>query len=170
MGSSKCRSGATLIYPDTMEATPYVHYGGGSNYLGMPNIPQYSSYNQSFQGNSFVYGVEYEQNIKHNSWYQYDVLCAACYVLDKHTSLMYPSKLTCPNGWTIEYKGYVMNEFKYNYRTMFICVDQSMETIPGTLGDNGASPLVHVESSCGRVRTCSPYTPEKELTCVVSSK
>ena len=152
-----------------MGATMATSRGGASNHICMPDHPEYNLYFRGVQSYSFVYGAEYEVNVKRSTT-QYNAPCAVCYVSNKSTYVMYPSRITCPTGLTVEHKGYLMSEHKEDYRTMFICVDDSMETIPGTYGHDSSSHLFHVEASCNDVVKCPPYNSEKELTCVVCSK
>ena len=168
-GSSVCRTGASLVYSGRTGATVSYSRGGAANHICMPDNPEYSRYNTGVQGFSLVYGAEYELNVK-RSGTQYNAPCAVCYVSNKSTFIMYPSRITCPTGWTVEYKGYLMSEHRAEYRSMFICVDDSMETIPETYGHDSSSHLYHVEASCDDVIKCPPYMREKELTCVVCSK
>jgi len=168
-GSTWCRSGSTLVYSGKVAGAGSHYQGGGSNYLCMPDDPQYSSFVANFQGDTFLYGTEYESNIHlHDS--QYNAPCAVCYASNKQTSIMYPARTTCPFGWTIEYRGYLMSEHRDNYRSMYICVDESMEVIVGTSGHNTGGQFYHVESICDNVLYCPPYVGNKELTCVVCSK
>jgi hypothetical protein len=82
-----------------------------------------------------------------------------------------PGKTTCPQLWTREYQGYLMSDFLgANSRTMYICIDGSMESVPGSQSSAQSSSLHHVEANCGET-ICPPsaYDEEKELTCVVCS-
>jgi len=168
-GSTKCRNGATLVYPGIVAGASANHQGGGSNKLCMPNYPQYSNFISNFHGDTYLFGTEYENNIRWSN-NQYNAPCAVCYVSNKHTSIMYPARKSCPSGWTVEYSGYLMSEHQSTYRSMYVCVDASMEPIPGTMGNDAASHFYHVESVCDRVLQCPPYDRNKELTCVVCSK
>ena len=168
-GSTVCRTGASLVYSGKMGATVFSSRGGTANHICMPDNPEYSRYNTGVHGYSLVYGTEYEVNVKGSNT-QHNAPCAVCYVFNKSTFIMYPSRITCPTGWTVEYKGYLMSEHRADYRTMFICVDDFMETIPGTSGHESLSHLFNVEASCNDVINCPPYNSEKELACVVCSK
>ena len=83
---------------------------------------------------------------------------------------MVPAKTVCPTSWTREYHGYLMAEHRANAgRTMYICVDNSFEAVPGSGGHAAATDLYHVEAGCDSI-PCPPYVDYKELTCAVCTK
>ena len=139
-----------------------------ANYLCMPNDPEYSSYTPGVRGHSYVYGAEYEQPLVSGK-NQHNAPCAVCNIPNKSTVIMIPAKTTCPSKWTREYYGYLMSEATNFRRTMYECVDISMESIPGSQNHIGGGHFVHVEAHCNGM-ACPPYNNEKELTCVVCSK
>ena len=53
-------TGTSLVYNGRAAKSHYKNKGGGSNYLCLPNNPQYGGYTPGVQGFSPVYGVEYE--------------------------------------------------------------------------------------------------------------
>ena len=71
--------------------------------------------------------------------------------------------------WMDRRECYLMSEHKINRRTMYECVDISMESIPGSQNDIDGGHFYHVEAHCNGM-TCPPYNSEKELTCAVCSK
>ena len=132
----------------------------------MPNDPQYTlPFQPGVGGNSYVYGTEYERSLV-SGRAQYNAPCAVCYIPTKHTVIMIPAKTTCPSGWTREYYGYLMSENIIFPRTMYECVDRSIESVPGSQGHHDGG---HVEVHCSGM-ACPPYDNEKELTCVVCSR
>ena len=148
----------------------YAHHNGGAaNHLCMPNDPQYTlSYRNGIQDYSYVYGAEYEATVV-SGRSNHNALCAVCYLSTKNTVLMIPAKTSCPSGWTREYYGYLMSEHINNRRTMYVCVDKDMESIPGSEAGINGGHFWHVEAHCNGV-SCPPYNNYKELTCVVCSK
>jgi len=77
--------------------------GGASNYICMPNDPQYTlAFRPGVQGYSYVYGTEYEQPPPGYSVHQHNAVCAVCYVADKHTTIMIPAHTSCPSGWILD--------------------------------------------------------------------
>ena len=80
---------------------------------------------------------------------------------------MIPTKTTCPTSWTTEYTGYLMTERHTYHRSMYECVDQSQESVPGSFANTDGALFYHVEVDCGHGLQCPPYVEEKELMCVV---
>ena len=133
-GKSSCRSEEYLVYAGKTGVSFGGHRGGASNYICMPNYPQYNNDTLQFepgvQDYSYVYGTEYEGAFSRSlGREQHNAPCAVCYVSTQHTVIMIPAKYTCPGGWTREYYGYLMSERIDNYRTMYECVDKDMDRI-----------------------------------------
>ncbi len=83
---------------------------------------------------------------------------------------MLPARMECPPSWTREYIGYLMSTFRDgHYRTMYECVDQIPDSIPGSAEDENGAVFYHVEAACNGL-PCGPYDPQKELTCAVCTK
>ena len=75
---------------------------------------------------------------------------------------MIPAKASCPPTWTREYYGYLMSTHKgatnlIHYRTMFVCVDQDQESLPGSGRGTHGAVLYHVEADCGSSLPYPPY-------------
>ena len=172
-GRSSCpnTTGTSLVYSGRIAGSWWASSGGGANYLCLPDNPDYSKYNPGVQGDSPVYGTEYQtQNgqtalpgvLDHNA------PCAVCHTR-REVVLMIPAKTQCPQSWRVEYTGYLMTttvKYRAHYRTMYICVDKDPEKIPGTASSTDGAVLFHVEATCNGL-LCGPYDPEKELTCAV---
>ena len=99
-----------------------------------------------------------------------NVPCAVCYVSTRPTVVMIPAKASCPPTWTREYYGYLMTEYKGHHRTMFECVDEDQESLPGSYGNTDGATFHHVEAACNSLLPCPPYNNNKELNCVVCTK
>jgi len=82
---------------------------------------------------------------------------------------MIPAQLTCPSSWTREYYGYLMANSHGHHRTMFECVDQSPESVPGSITNTDGTFVFHTEVKCNGI-PCPPYDTQKEVTCVVCTK
>ena len=169
--------GTQLLYAGRAGGSHYPTAGGASNYLCMPDDPEYAEYTAGVQGWSQVYGVEMEpRNGPLRAVHNENAPCAVCYTPHRTTVLMIPAKRSCPSNWIREYQGYLMcATSKSGYadkRTMFECVDINPDTVPGNSRDNGPSGTAvfyHNEAACSGL-SCPPYDPEKELTCVVCTK
>ena len=58
----------------------------------------------------------------------------------------------------------------HNGRTLFECVDDQPESVPGLNGEDDSNALYyHVEATCNSL-SCPPYDSEKELTCAVCTR
>ena len=82
---------------------------------------------------------------------------------------MIPARQDCPSSWTKEYEGALTSEYYRHYRTMFECVDQEAQSVPGSAAPSYLSSFWLVEASCTGM-ACPPYDPQKELLCVVCTK
>ena len=174
-GKTTCNTsiGTQLLYAGRAGGSHYSTLGGASNYLCMPNDPEYGIYTSGVQSWSNVDGVEMQsRDGPLRAFHLHNVPCAVCYT-QRETTVMIPAKLTCPSGWTREYSGYLMCAVtKSGYsdkRTMFECVDSSPDVVPGQVHFNPGAVFYHNEASCNGL-ACPPYVAEKELTCVVCSK
>ena len=167
-GASTCPSvtGTQLVYAGRVGGEYYGHHGGAADHLCMPPDPQYTlPYRNGYQGQGLVYAVEYESPIQGTQ--DHDVPCAVCLAASRGTVLMIPAKTTCPTSWTTEYIGYIMTSLHYHKRSVYECVDQSQESVPGSSVNEIGSRFYHVEVPCGRGFQCPPYDEHKEVTCVV---
>ena len=50
-----------------------------------------------------------------------------------------------------------------HYRSMFECVDEDQESLPGSQGDTDGVLFYHVEAACNTGLPCPPYDQNKEL-------
>jgi len=148
--------------------------GSGSNYLCLHEDPQWKTYIDGNQPSGAIYGVEYElqpnsvfskSNNDGNPLHDNPAPCAVCYVGDRSTILMVPARTQCPDGWTIEYGGYLASDHAHSN---YICWDEAPEVAVGPTNSNQGR-IYPVEVECGSL-PCSVYQHGRELTCVVCSK
>ncbi|CAH1794107.1 unnamed protein product [Owenia fusiformis] len=184
-GRTQCplNASATLIYTGVAAGSHYTHSGSGGNYLCLPNEPEWGNFVDSTSGyGAYIYGAEYEIPSDGNpylgtnapkqgdkqSLHDNDVPCALCQV--PRNVVMFPAKHTCPNGWTMEYKGYLTAEH-YGHASSkdFECMDEAPETIPGGKESINGALFYPTQAICG-VLPCPNYVGGRELTCVVCSK
>ncbi len=166
-GSTSCPG--EKIYSGRVGGTAYQHQGGGSNYLCMPDDPEYGlAYRAGVQNHSPVDGAEYQLPLASNK-HDRNVPCAVCYVSNRTASVMIPARMNCYGNWTREYYGYLMAEYTGHRRTEFVCMDHSMETLPGMTANTNGVLFHHAEATCNGL-SCSKYNTEKELNCVVCTK
>ena len=175
-GNNTCPStpGTLLLYAGRAAGSWFNQQGsgGGANYLCLPEQPQYLNYIPVTQnGRAYLYGAEYQTTVMSNgpldSVTNHNVPCAVCYTLTRGIVVMIPAQLTCPSSWTREYYGYLMAERSAHHRTMFECVDQNPESVPGSVADTDGVLFYHTEVKCSRGIPCPPYDTQKEVTCVV---
>jgi len=158
-------------------AGPNRMSGSASNYLCLPEHPQWNTYRMKNQISGTIYGVEYEleyinlfseANNGGNPLQDNPAPCAVCYVGGRSTVIMLPAKTQCLDGWTTEYQGYLVSNADGYQATTYICWDEAPEVAVGGINQNKAS-IFHIEVHCGSL-PCSVYGNGKELACVVCSK
>ena len=172
-GKSSCPSvtGTELIYAGRAAGTFYSNKGGGSNYLCLPDTPQYTlRYHPGSQSYSEIYGTEYEGPIA--GTHEHNVPCAVCFASTRVAVFMLPARTSCPTGWTREYYGYLMSEMNHSGRgrTSFECVDKDQDSVSGSQANQDGNVLYHIEANCNTGLPCPPYSDSKELTCAVCTK
>ena len=154
----------------------YTHSGGGSNYLCMPRDPEWGKTTPGFQSGGHLYGAEYEipssndpfSKANAQSLHDNDVPCAVCHVASRSTKLMIPAKLTCPDGWTKEYSGYLMAGHYTHKRSTYVCMDNAPEVIQGGGTNIDGALFYNTEATCGGgPLPCPNYAEGWEITCVV---
>jgi hypothetical protein len=160
-----------------MAGSYYSQSGGGSNYLCLPLNPIFEKIGSGNQGSSYIYGTEYQiytaqKHLFENSNLEnHDAPCAVCHTESRGSHMMIPARNTCPSGWTLEYKGYLMTaHHDHKGRTQFICVDGKAEATFGSHVNKDGAMLFFVESHCGQSLPCPPYVQGYELTCAVCTK
>ena len=179
-GRTTCPSGQSteLVYAGRAGGSQYDETGGATNYLCMPNDPDYLQYASGNQGRNYVFGVEYEPVSGQPFYVQPDVHahnvpCAVCMATSRCSLLMIPAKTNCPTSWTTEYVGYLMStDRNYALPTEYVCVDKDPESVAGLDAINwgqGSGIFGHVEASCNGL-SCAPYVAGRELTCVVCTR
>ena len=172
-GKRSCSNvtGTELVYAGRAGGTFYSKSGGGSNYLCMPDTPQYTlSYTPGSQSHSEIYGAEYQSPVA--GTIDHNVPCAVCSASTRVGILMIPARTSCPTGWTREYYGYLMTEGSFwsdHHRTSFECIDKDQDSVPGSQANTNGALFFHVEANCNGL-ACPPYNNYKELTCVVCTK
>ena len=179
-GKSSCPNvtDTELLYAGRAAGTSHGKNGGGSNYLCMPDTPEYTlqySIDHIFAGTPYseIYGVEYEHPVVGDD--NHDVPCAVCSASTRVGVLMIPARTSCPTGWTREYYGFLMAESTfYNHdhhnRVAYECVDKDQDSTAGTHRNDDYALFYHVEVKCNTGLPCPPYNGENVLNCVVCTK
>jgi len=154
--------------------------GGGSNFLCLPQDPDWDNFKNESRYVGYIAAVEYELVESNNVFstsntggiplYDNPAPCAVCYLDHRLTVLMIPAKTQCPDGWNKEYGGYLASEHSHRNRkrSSYVCWDRAPEVADGKTGQNHAV-IYPVKAVCGSL-PCSAYVNGRDLTCVVCSK
>ncbi|XP_070175921.1 short-chain collagen C4-like, partial [Littorina saxatilis] len=136
------------------------HYqkGSGTNPLCLSRTPQFDYYGT-------LYGAEYDWIPGHHD---HDVPCSVC-LAPQSTTIMVPATHTCPLGWTSQYTGHLVAQWKNHYATEYVCLDGSPEDDSSGVGNDNGILFYYVMTVCGSL-PCPPYINDKVVTCVVCSK
>ena len=169
--------GTQLVYSGVAAGSFYNHKGGGSDYLCLPDQPEFLGVTTGHQsGRAKVYGAEYETHASKSpptfgNLVNHNVPCVACYTSARGAKIMIPGKVNCPSSWTREYHGYLMTEATYTdrQRMSYTCVDVNAESIPGSVSNNNGALFYFTEVYCQGIK-CPPYAEGNELSCVVCTK
>lgn len=144
--------------------------GSGTNTLCLPHDPD--SLPSDFPTTTYssryasLYGAEYQFTYK-NVAVDDDVPCAICKVKPATATMMVPAKLSCPQGWTLQYHGYLSAAYYSEQPTDYICVDSDPEFFEGLRQVNSDGHLLYpVRSYCGAL-PCPNYKSGQYLSCAV---
>ena len=174
-GRTVCPQGSTLVYAGRAAGTKYNVKGGTSDTLCMPETPQYLSTDTTANHAALLRGVEFETHgttsPPFRNLLEADMSCAVCHTDTKLSVLTAPAQYTCPNGWIMEYNGYLMTEYEASdrQRKNTLCVDQDAEAVPGSQANINPSLVYLMKATCDGLR-CPPYNTDMALPCAVCSK
>ncbi|XP_076072268.1 uncharacterized protein LOC143044224 [Mytilus galloprovincialis] len=173
-GKTSCSSmGTETVYSgytagQEHESSSYANrFGGAANMLCLPNNPKLS--NKTAPGNSFIFGTEFEENFLRSDAVNEDIPCALCRSINTTSSVMFPGRNVCYNGWKKEYEGYVMSGYWGHRASSYICVDLHPDYVPGGKSNTNGQLLYVTSTKCGTL-TCPPYNDNMAVNCVVCSK
>ena len=174
-GRTVCPQGATLVYAGRAAGTKYNVEGGTTDTLCMPETPQYLSTATTATHVALLRGVEFQthgtSSTPLNDLIQADMPCAVCHTDTKLSVLTVPAQYTCPNGWSMEYNGYLMTEFekRNRQRKNTLCVDQDAEAVPESEASTDPAVVYLMSANCDGL-PCPPYNNNMALLCAVCSK
>ena len=107
-------NGTELVYDGYVGGSPYTDTGSAVNYVCLPKDPTWSHYKDGLDsGGPQIYGSEYQigggkdREFFNKDLYNQDVPCAVCRT-KRSSVLMIPARNQCYDGWTMEYKGYLV--------------------------------------------------------------
>ncbi|XP_053374314.1 uncharacterized protein LOC128546927 [Mercenaria mercenaria] len=173
-------NGTTRLYTGYMAGSHRSHIGTGSNYLCLTNEPLWDHFEESVASLGKITGTEYRFN-EHRSngaadflgdyMYNQKVPCAICHT-QRSVSVMIPGRNRCYDGWTMEYRGYLVSGYTGDTNAteyVSLCLDRRPEKLHDGTTAGTDNRLYFVEGICGKTLTCPPYVSGLEITCVVCS-
>ncbi|XP_063399667.1 short-chain collagen C4-like [Mytilus trossulus] len=172
-GKKECTKQVDIVYTGQVGGNYFTNKGGGVNYLCLPNDPENG---EPIKGdNDQLFGAEYQiassfrpSGMK-GDMTQKEVPCAVCFQRKRSTVLMIPGRKTCYKGWTFEYTGYLMSDYKdYSYKD-YACVDKDAEPVDNKTSDENGALFYGISTKCGSLR-CPPYKNGVSVKCVVCTK
>lgn len=149
----------------------------------MPEAPRYetksgtsgASTNGRNEARAYIYPVVYEIFSKifdvplpRNGVPFFKTNCSVCNAKGKDAVTMIPGWTSCPQGWHVEYKGYLMAPKEKIYRAEYICVDHKPELVASEGKNIKTGRLNFVDTSCDALN-CWKYKKDLELPCIVCS-
>ena len=139
-GNTTCPYGANTIYKGVTVGGHHSHKGAPYNMILMCLPPDPMRYSDMP-----AYAVEYKTNGILNHVDDNNMPCSLCEATGRDDKIMIPSHYVCPYGWHKEYNGYVMSRH-YNQEgsSMVYCIDENLEQIKGTRGDDSGYDLYTV--------------------------
>lgn len=197
-GHANCpeTEGTRLLYTGRAAGSPHYQQGGMSDYLCLPNQPEYpetdyrrhAHHQHSFvdqrssmdqpDADSFV---DQRSSVAGAVYMTFEgeplgisrggiIPCAICHTSPRSALLVIPARLSCPDSWTREYSGYLLSSSGQVGESSTVCVDVESESVY----DNrdhvvGRARLCHMEAEDHGLE-CPPFNPEMELTCAVCTK
>ena len=149
----------------------YTQPGGMSNTVCLHSNASFQKFSDAADTGQYIYGQEYEVSayspFKRRGLHNKDAPCAVCEVETRGTQVLIVGRNICPDGWTLEYKGYLMSGGYGNKgRSAAVCVDNNAEGFPRSGKDQNGNLWYTIQASCGSL-PCGPYVNGRELTCAV---
>ena len=171
-GRTVC-NGSDVVYMGRAAGSRWDVSGGTSDYICLPNVPEYGRrFQPGAQLYSALHGVEYQTfaGAPLDGVHDHNAPCVVCHASGRTSLLMLPARRSCPDEtWTREYEGYLMSGFGGGSRRSAVCVDESAQMLDGEGANMNGALFYHVEATCNGI-DCPPYDAEKELACAVCTK
>ncbi|PIK35191.1 hypothetical protein BSL78_27983 [Apostichopus japonicus] len=193
-GRTTCPTNDRKIYDGVMASSHYNHKGSGSNFLCLPMHPILSPKPKPQRRGSVIeprgwpspaarpviinapiYGTEYNEVLPNSpNILNSEAPCAVCQATGRQTVVMIPGSVECfGEGWTLEYRGFMMSSLYTAHKSEFICVDDHAEGIHRSGANNEESTIVPVHVKCsasGGGLPCAPYADGQDLPCAVCTQ
>jgi len=173
-GKYRCPKTSKIIYTGWIGGAYYQHRGSGHEFICMADVPTYGSHNNGNQDAALMYTCEMEnsglQQNDYKNMHDREPACCVCMVDKRDKVIMIPGRFSCYDGWTLEYKGYLMaNHYSHNHTSSWICMSDKPEKHPQSNNGNQNGGLmypVELNSGCyGNHPGCgacpNPRVPKK---------
>lgn len=193
-GVAGCPAGAEMAYSGRAGTSFHNNAGAGSNVVCIKEDFTFTNVWQPIQMSmttvfGSIVGVEYHASLGSPPNVAADPLgdvandnvpCAVCTV-ETNAVFMQPGTTTCPNNWSLQYRGFVMSELSdqsserdsQNYRSEFVCVDENAAIITDLENPTIEARLAHVSVACAEtnILQCTGGNYESgQLSCAVCSR
>lgn len=153
------------------------HYkdGGGTSVLCLPENPTWNAYHDvhdSYRG--YIWGAEIdmhaagERKVFTYNVNGHDMPCAVC-LARRTVTHMFPGRANCFPGWSMQYTGYLMTNYRDRAAFEYFCLDKYPEGSTGGIKEDHQNLIYLVEARCGSL-PCPPYVEGREVACSVCSK
>lgn len=169
-GRSSCPSQSRQLFSGFASSSSDGHRGSGFTRLCLSHAAgfAYEHYDTS-QNGALIYGAEYETISSgvssFRSVHNQPVPCSVCEAR-RGSAIMIPGSTLCPNGWSLEYYGFLMSNYYQLRKGEYVCVDSNPEKGKGSAGTNDNRWYTVEMSDCGNI-LCPPYVRNREITCAV---
>jgi len=163
-GRSMCPASSEKVYSGVVGGGLYSEPGASSSVLCLPDSPELED-TSAPATHANLYGSQYTTDLQAHQ----DAVCSVCRS-PRPTSVMIPARESCQDGWTLEYKGYLMGGHPdQGSGQQYVCVDSAMEGRAHSGSDHEGLRLYYTYTKCGSL-PCPEYQEAKAVTCVVCSK
>ena len=167
-GRESCPNDTSLVYNGTAVGS-LDGAGGTSDIFCMPGDPSYKHLvDRVDRSKTLLDNIQYKTDNMFSRINEASVPCAVCQSEIRSVALLQPGKMTCPEGWTKEYGGYLMADEYNNDPRSAICIDEAPEAA-GNSNDRDCGLTSAMYASCGGLR-CPPYDPNGLITCTLCTK
>jgi len=174
-GKNDCPHLDDFVYRGYIAGKMYNDPGSATDTLCLPTDPTWDKFSNTHEGfRAQVYGTELDSwasaHIFDKDVINEDMPCVVCRS-QLPTSIMIPGRTNCYQGWTQQYRGYLVSNIAGAGRASYesICIDRDPDFLPHSQADDNQHVLYLMEAKCGSL-PCPPYVDNRELACVVCSK
>ncbi|CAL1298779.1 unnamed protein product [Larinioides sclopetarius] len=179
-GSKECTDSPMLfkLHTGFMAATTNKGTGGGTDYLCLPENPEFPENEPDFGSDvsTVLSGVKYGLMDDHpfsvhdaRYFFGKGVPCAMCHMTNRTLVHVFPAEDECPEDWIYEYSGYMMAGS--NLPGSHVCFSDPPESYEENVEEQQAHTLsiLHIANKDGGLAK-PPYVKNAAVKCIVCSK